>query len=410
MAVKGADLVHAGNTVLIERAQNAGPGQVNINTEKIYELGNYKSVASIRDTPDLTFTVESLDASAAIEAMLVNTGFGALAAGSSIDLSKAVPLDVVSSFKNGYASATPYDVLGAVGMPYLTLESMSYRFGIADKATQTATLRGDSIFYMPGSGYVQEATGTAAANQTVVLANPAYPYAGDVSSGTRYALSVSLASGKRLLYGTDYTEAAVGAGVAKNVTLTILAAVPITDKIRVSYASSTVANYPQGSHTVASATRPAAIKGRDIKVYIGGTAIANRWTAIQSVNVDWRVTLDKDEEFGNYQVVAQDFDVPEVSGGIDLKPRDYTDLVKRVRQIAGVSTATEVAGPVTSAPLELMIELRSPTDGTVLKTLYVPDARFTLPGYSGRVQQKLTTTFNWESDSGALLVYKGAKP
>jgi hypothetical protein len=60
--------------------------------------------------------------------------------------------------------------------------------------------------------------------------------------------------------------------------------------------------------------------------------------------------------------------------------------------------------------LPLDIVLYSPDDGTVLKTLHVPDARFTVPGYSGRVQQKLTVTFNFESDLGSLLVYKGARP
>ena len=35
---------------------------------------------------------------------------------------------------------------------------------------------------------------------------------------------------------------------------------------------------------------------------------------------------------------------------------------------------------------------------------------FTLPGFSGQTQQKITTTFNWESDGGTLIAYKGAKP
>jgi hypothetical protein len=122
------------------------------------------------------------------------------------------------------------------------------------------------------------------------------------------------------------------------------------------------------------------------------------------------VTLEKDEEFGNSQVVSQDFEVTAVTGSIDIKPRDYVELVKRVRQIAGVASPNQVAGPLTAPPLELAIVLHSPDTGAPLKTLHIPDARFTLPGYSGRVQQKLTTTFNFESDSGVLNVYKGAKP
>jgi hypothetical protein len=107
--------------------------------------------------------------------------------------------------------------------------------------------------------------------------------------------------------------------------------------------------------------------------------------------------------------VAQDYDVPAVTGTVEVKPRDAAELLDRVRQIAGVATADEVVGPLSSAVLPLEILLHSPDDGAVLKTLYVPDARFSLPGYSGQVQQKLTTTFNWESDGGVLNAYRGAR-
>ena len=46
----------------------------------------------------------------------------------------------------------------------------------------------------------------------------------------------------------------------------------------------------------------------------------------------------------------------------------------------------------------------------MLKTLYSPDARFTLPAFSGRVNQKQTLSFPWDSDSGVLIAYKGSKP
>ena len=65
----------------------------------------------------------------------------------------------------------------------------------------------------------------------------------------------------------------------------------------------------------------------------------------------------------------------------------------------------------------MRVELRNPESGgstaapagTVLKTHYVPDARFTIPGYEGRVQQKLTQTVNFESDAGVLETYKGVR-
>lgn len=398
--MKAGDLLHVANQILVDRIQTAGPGQLNIPTEKIYELGNYNSVATIRDIPDLTFAMESLDVSAEIEAMLLGRDFAADVAGQAYTIANSLPLDIISEFKRGKTDAAPYDVRSSVALPFLVLESLSYRFGLRDNATQSISLRGDSIFYAAGSAFTQEAVGTNVANQVVTFTNAPISYVGDPIAGTKYALGVTLSTGERLVKGVDYTETATA--------VTILAAVPATTKVRVVYQSAVVANYPQGSHEVASTTRPAAIRGKDIEVRIGGAGVGFKWSSIQSINVDYRVTLDRDEEFGNAQIVSQDYDVPAVTGSIDLKPRDSAELITKIRQVSGA--AVGVVGPATSTPLEVHIILRSPTDGSVLKTLFIPDARFTLPGYSGRVQQKLTVSFPWESDGGSLIVYKGAKP
>lgn len=410
MAVKGGDLIHVGNQVLLDRAQTAGPGQVNIPTETIYELGNYKSVGKVLDIPDLSFPVESFDASAELEALLLGTNFATDAAGTEYDIARSVKVDVASQFKKGRNATSPFEVELGVAVPCLYLEQLTYRYGVSENAQQSATLRGDSIFYTPGSVYIQEAVGSNTADQEIVLTHDAYPYEGDVVNGTRYALSVSLKSGKRLRPGIDFTEDTVVTGDVAAVTLTIAEAVPASDTIRVMYASDTVATYNQASHAAASATRPAAIRGRHIKVFVGGVDVTDEWTGVQSVNVDWRAQLDRDLEFGSDAVVEQDFDVPTVTGTIELKPRTASDLYKKVAQIAGAASETEVVGALQQAILPLDIVLHSPVDGQVLKTLHVPDARFTVPGYSGRVQQKITVSINFESDTGDFKVYKGARP
>jgi hypothetical protein len=515
VAIKGGDLIHVANKILIDRAQTAGPGDVTINREKIYELGNYFSLASILDTPDMSFSLESFDVSAEFEALLLNETFtvangtqtatitgsptggtftltyaaattagiaynaspaavqaaleatasiapgdiivtgsagskyvvsftgNATAAdytlitasaagltggtapavtmttaegvgmteGTALNPAKYVAMDIASAFKPGFTASNAYDVVGSVAIPYLALESLSYRFGISDQASQSATLRGDSIYYAPGTTFIEEFTGTNTASQVVTVANPAIVYRGDTTNGPRYALSVCLASGKRLLLGADYTEVATGAGPGFALDVTVLAAVPATDAIRVMYSSTAAATYPQLSHAPVTAVRPAAIKGRNVEIFIGGTSVSNRWTSVQSVNIDWKVTLEKDEELGNSNYVSQTFDTPDVTGSVELKPRDYSELYAKICQIAGV-TSGEVAGPLTTTPLELLVVLRSPDTGAILKSIEVPDARFTLPGYSGQAGQgqKINVTFNFESDTGVMVVYKGEKP
>ena len=73
MALRGGQILHVGNGVtVIDRLQVAGSGDLNIPTEKIYELGNYESVATVRDIPDISYNMESLDVSCEMEALLTD--------------------------------------------------------------------------------------------------------------------------------------------------------------------------------------------------------------------------------------------------------------------------------------------------------------------------------------------------
>jgi hypothetical protein len=408
VAIKGGQIIHAGNgNVVIDRVQTGGPGQVNIPTEKINELGNYKSVATVRDTPDLTFSLESWDVSPEVELLLAGR---TTVPGTGIDMSTVVPIDMASQFKAGLDAADPFAVVQSVALPYLSLESMSYRFGLRDNASQSASLRGDTIFYNPGPTFVETTSGTNTANQTVATAHPAYQSA---EGDGRHVLSVRAGS-KRLNLGPDYSEAV---GTATNgaaiSTLTIHAPVPTSTKIVIVYSSPDAVSYPQTVHADTT-VKPAAVKGRDIDIYVGGYdpldlpgSQANKLSSVQSVNVDWRVNIDRDEEFGNYYAVAVDHaDVPDVSGSVDIKPRDPADLMALLRKFTGVSDVRKALGAASSVPLPLDVVIKDPADSsTVVKRLHVPNARFLVPGYSGRVIQKTTITVNFSDDAGDLFVF-----
>ena len=77
MAIKAGQLIHVANQILVDRAQTAGPGTVNLDRQKVYELGNYLAVGSVTDIPDLSFSMESFDASAELEATLTGNELGA---------------------------------------------------------------------------------------------------------------------------------------------------------------------------------------------------------------------------------------------------------------------------------------------------------------------------------------------
>lgn len=405
MAIKGGSILQQGRNVLLDRIQTGGPGQVSIPETKIQELGNYEAVGYVLDTPDISYSLESVDASVELEALLTGGDAGA-AAGTVYDLSTCKPIDVLGQFKPGKDMPSPYDVIGCAVAPYLMPESIEYRFGLQENGSINGTLRGDAIYYNRGSAYVQEFTGVTGSS-TLNLTNPAYPYNGDAVTGIRYTLSVSDSDGKRYRLGVDYTENATGGGESKSVSITMTGTqVPSGGgKLYVVYTSPTTATFLQAVHPTDSAVRPAAIRGRHVEVKIGGLA----WTDVQSASASWRLTLDSDLELGNDQVVSRDFDQADVSGTIQIKPRSPGALFDKLKVITGVSSDNEVMGALQRAVLPVELILHSPTDGSVLKTIYCPDAQFSLPGFNGQVNTKTTLDINYTSRGGILHVIKGAR-
>ena len=391
MAIKGGQILHVSGGFVIDRIQTGGVSGINVNEDRIEELGNVEAVGTIRDIPDLTFELESYDTTTELESLLTG-GINDEATGTMFSLADFVPINVLSPFKTSGAFTTASSVI----IPALSLESMSYSFSLTDSATISATLRGDSVFYVPGSAYEQIEDGD---DSTVVFNFTNTALKSAISGNDYYALSVEV-DGERMRLGTDYTNTATA--------VTFIVAPPTgTSNIKFVYGSATVASYIQTVHDTA---KPAGVRGRDIYVRLGdgaATPTYTDWLGIQSANVDWRVTLERDEEFGNPQIVAQDFDVPETSGSITMKPTNVSALFEQIQAVAGIS-GSEIANATQDPPeLEVEIKVADPSDGTTLKTLMVADAKFTLPALQGSVGAKLESDFAFTSSSGALSIYKG---
>lgn len=408
MAIKSGQIIHVagvGTGFVIDRIQTGGVSNLNIPEEKIYELGNYQTVATVRDIPDLSFDLESFDTSTELEALLLGIDPTTVVEGDEFDFLQHVPLDIISPFKDKGGAFT---IIRGIAIPQLTLESITYRFGVGQNATQQATLRGDGIYYIPGSPYVQQFTVTAGTNQVYTMSNTAILYMEGADSV--YALSVcavepSTGRYKRLFYGEDYTNTST--------TITVLDNLDSEgyDRLHVVYGSTTAATYAQTVHP-SDSVKPAAVRAKDIDVYVtdgSATPTLVRWKGVQNFEVTRRVNLDRDEEFGNPRAVAQDYDTADVSGSITVKPEDAEYLFELIAQVANVPD-NQIAGALTSEPLALELRIHHPQTGVRLKTLYVPDARIQVPAVQGRVQQKTTVQFAFTSDGGTLLVYAGSRP
>lgn len=403
MAIKAGQILHVGNGFLVDRIQSAGAGSVNVNTERIEELGNYQAVATIRDIPDLSFEMETFDMGTEIHELLFGAGAGD-AAGTDYQVETAIqPMDIISPFKGEGLFTT---VRGLV-IPFLNVESLAYNFSIDNPASLTVGLRGDSIFYVPGSVYREAFVGDGVATAftfgagTGGIAGPALKSVIDganwfVLGAMTEDTTTTPSTFKRLRRTIDYTDTGLDITIVGG-------APPATTNLYVVYGNATAATYLQSVHKGVAAATPAAVKGRNIEVQLAGAS----WLGVQSASVEWRATLERDEEFNNPNVVDQDFDVPEVTGTITMKAATAAALFDQILDAHGI-VSPDIVNAVTEPPqLDLRIIVRSPLDGTVLQTLRVPDAQFDPEAIAGQVGNKLEVDFNYQSAGGDLDVYKG---
>lgn len=416
--LRGGNILHVSGGFVLDRIQSAGPGDLSIPEEKIYELGNYEAVGTVRDIPEITFNLETYDMSSEFEALLINENpatFPSTPGANKIDFKKAVPIDIISPWKSrrGY-----FDIVKGVSMPYLTLESATYRFGVGENSTQSFSLRGDSIFYTPGQVWAEKHTNTGVGPYTLDE-GPAtvYKYGGD----DIYVLSVLLTDSTTGAYKRVLFDAS-GVDGYSNTSTTFTLPEDYSgdfDVIHVTYGTAAgTADYPQTGNGpdgtpvhVNTSVKPAAVRGKDIDVYIGTPGATPTWsrlTMAQNFEVTWSVTLENMQELGSERFVSQEYDVPDVTGSIGMQAFDAGDFFDKLSRITGVPD-NEVIGPNITVPVPLEVRVSNPDTGARMKTFYIPDARFTVPGYNGQANSVFDNTLNFTSEGSVLEVFNGAR-
>lgn len=402
MTTKAAQILHVGGSrflakAVLDRGQSWTPN-LTIPSEKVYETGNAQTVADVRDSPELSFDVETLDVSTEFEALVLGLDPTAITAGQQLDLLGAKPLDIISPWKR---SLTQFDIVSGVAFPFLQLESATYRFGVGQNSTQAFTFRGDSVYYIPGTPYFQafpaSGTGPYSFTNTAIETNQE----GDLLFA--YSVTLCLADGTytRLFLGDDYTNTSSG--------FTLTTAAPAGSTLHVVYGSATPDTYDQ-TVNASAAVKPAAVRGKNIDVYVSdgaATPTMIRWKGLQSAEINWRLTLDPTRELGNPNVVSHDYDVPELSGSLAMRPESIAYLTARYAQMTGVDPAKTI-NALSSVPLDIQIRISHPTTGAVLKTFIVDDARFTPAPPPVQANTRLEVPFAWTSDTGSLKVVNGA--
>lgn len=465
MSIKAGKVLTVGNGFLVDRLQSTGGSSLNFPEERILETGNELAVDTTTDNPQVSIELVSLDTTVETEAILTGVDETTLVAGDIIDLRDAKPLDIVSPVKD---AGTSKDTVAGVIWGQCQLESASWRFGVRQNATQTFSLTSDSQYTAWYTPYRQEwaAAGTGPYNFT----NTAVKTVEKGADLYALAVCLHKSDGTytQLFHGADYTNTSAGftltaaapggstvsacyfsatdttfaqtvhptpsvkpaavrgkdiemyLGVGPSRTFTIAttnASTTITGTGS-AFSSADVGALIEAAGIPAGTTIVTVNNATQVVLSAAATATATGvdttlrpplvwWRGVQSVDINWRVQMEAEEELGNPHNVASDYDVPEVNGSITMRPSTIGYYVERTAQIAGIPT-TEVSNLLQSALLELQLRINHPTTGSRLKTFRCRDARVRPPAFGARVNQKVEPQFQWASASGDLEIIKGA--
>jgi hypothetical protein len=412
MSVHAGNILHVGGNNVIDRIQSAGLGDVRVPTEVIREVGNTEVVDKVPGDADFTFTLSSFDVSTELEAFLQGQigGIGSAAApgatdpdGTVYDWSHCQFVNIPSPWKSPSTGSAGVVEAGHLVPGYYPTR-IRYNFGVADNATQEVELAGGSYYYAAGAPVEQVETGNGSTT-AFTTDDQAIPYRRGGAQGTTFkSVFGVLVNGELSIEGVDYTQSPTNSASPGTATVTFTTAPANAAVIRFSYFTTAARSYPQSVHA-STLVKPGAVRGRNICVFINGSKVGG----VQAFELEATVEGDVVREFCNEDIIGREINGRDCTGTLTVRAKDKNAFIALLSEITGVA-ATEVFGYLNQHDVQLEVQIQNPKDpAQVLKTLYVDDAIFGVPGTPAQVNAPVDFALQYESRSGTYDAIKGAR-
>lgn len=417
MTILAGTILHVGGQNIIDRLQSAGLGNTKMPMELIREVGNLNMVDKVPGEPDFTFTMESFDVSTEIEAWLtgeVGGGTPTTAPGYNdangteypINATSCQFVNITSPWRNpGTGSAGTVEA--GVIVPGYYPTRLSYKFGVKDNSSESVELMGGTFYFNQNAPVEQYDTGNGATTAyTTASAAASYREYGFGGTTFRSVFGVCV-NGVLMTKNIDYTETPNNNESAHTATITFTNAPANGATIKFCYFTTAAQSYPTALNSSA-VVKPAAVRGRNICVFLGSGGTAQRLGAVQSCTLEYTVRGQVERELCSYEIVGYTVLQTDVTGSLVIRARDIPQLYSILTETTGLSE-TEVYGWLNVNPIPMSIKIQNPKDpgGTYLKSFYVSDAMFDMPDSQTRVNQPVDFTLNFQSQTGTFSVYKG---
>lgn len=416
MSVHAGSILHVAGNNVIDRLQSAGLGDVRLPIDTIREVGNELVVDKIPGEADFTFTLESLDTSTDLMAFLTGA-IGAQASGSapgsadpdgtSYRWEDTQIVNIVSPWKDASTGSAGVIQAGHI-IPGFFPTRTRYRFGVTDNATHEVELSGGSFYYAAHAPVEEYGTGDGVATAFVTSQDVVgHRKGGGAATEYRFVFGV-IVDDTLQIEGVDYTVSGGDIDAPAPVTITFGTAPETGARVRFCYFTSEAVAYPQTVHADAIVV-PGAVRGRNIRVYLGSGGSRQRLASVQSVELEATVDTEVEREMGSDEIVGRTINGRDCSGSINVRSRDSDAFIALLSKVTGYAT-DEVFGYFNQGyTIPLTIQITNPKNpATVIKTLAVDDAIFQPPGTPARVNTPTDFSLRFDSQDGTYREVKGA--
>jgi hypothetical protein len=424
MTVKAGDIITVAGHTVLQRLQNQGLTNAKIPINTVREIGDNLVVDKIPQEPDFTFSLESFSVDCSLEAILhgavatgsaPNQGAGfSDAAGTEYKWETCQAINITSPWKDPESFGSGNVQAGHLVPGYFP-QKLSYKFGVTEDSGQTCELRGGQFYYAEHAPTEDVFTGTGI-QTAFVTTEPAIQYRRGGPTGTSFEMVLGvLLNGVWQVPGEDYVTTGGGpASSASAATVTFAVAPPSGEQVRVCYFTTNAQAFPDSVHESALVL-PGAVRGRNVALSVsvinsdGSFGAWQRVYGVQTVTLDASFDITPERELANDELIGFTVNGTDCTGQITIHAKDCAAFFALLKQATGVDATQEVIGYLNLNPLRIKVEIQNPSNpAAVLKTLYVADARFDIPGTPAKVNAVIDFTLGWESITGTYSAYKGA--
>ncbi len=361
-----------------------------LTTTDIDELGNPLHAGTVMDIPAVTLTVSAMDVSIKLFAILTGTNAAAYPA-AGVDIGQLGEIDAILYVKD--AVTATYARTGHAKR--LQIRDFTFTYSVDGEATEEYTAVGSEKRWFKYDVVVDRfVTGTTSFTLTQTPIQ--------LKNGN-YALSVILDG--------EYLEEVTGAPTTGQ--YRVVGTALTTGDTRANQVLAVYHANAGGTWTnVSDATIPAAIRGRDVDVFIGANGIQR----VQTVTINGNMRPEPVRELGNRVIVGYQRQVPTVEGTIAVLDTDNELIELLTTGAINTSGVVEYAvgeNPCTISGVALEIQLVDPCDTTVpltvLKTVYIPSITVVGDTFASNVNGNATQSFNFRSTDAQCIVYSGLR-